>query len=422
MKRSCILLFILVGTGVLTGWASGGQEKGVGLGAITEQVQIDFWYSIGATQAAPLEKILRDWNASNPMISVTGIYQGGYAATHDKLLTAWVAGNPPIMSQIDQCFAGVFVNNGAVLSLEGFIKGDKSFDLKDFNPYILKGGTYHGEIYGLPLNISTPILYINRDLFRRAGLNPDKNLDTWEQAYAYSAKMTDPSSSIYGFRLYSSDWIYHSLLKQFGSDLFSPDDKKAIFNNKEGKEAVAFWKKMCDEKVATYQAGSAANAMDFNGQIGMVVRSTGSLQAYKDNAKIDYGTLPFTFGKHKAVSLGGANIYLFGKSTPQKQRAAWEVLKFMTNTENLVHFAVNTGYMAARKSALASPELQKILTADPRYRTTYDQLVYSFPAPKVSSFSQIDDIFHSALDRILLKGESVDILDEAAAKVQGLLD
>jgi hypothetical protein len=48
--------------------------------------------------------------------------------------------------------------------------------------------------------------------------------------------------------------------------------------------------------------------------------------------------------------------------------------------------------------------------------------MHSFPAPKVAPFSEIDDIFHAALDRILLEGASVDILDEAAAEVTALLE
>ncbi len=263
------------------------------------------------------------------MISVTAIYQGGYSTTRDKLLTAYIAGNPPVMSQIDQCFAGVFVENNALISLESYIKADKSFDLEDFNPYILKGGTYSGEIYGLPLNVSLPVLYINRDLFKSVGLGPDKYPETWEQAYEYSAKLSDPAASIYGFRLYSSDWIYHSLFKQFGSDLFSPDDKKAIFNNKEGKQAFAFWQKMVEDKVAIYIAGKEGSAMDAAGKIGMVPRSTGSLHWYLDNATFDFGVAPFTLGKHKAVSLGGTNVYMFNKSTDNQQSAGWKLLSFM---------------------------------------------------------------------------------------------
>ncbi|HEC61710.1 MAG TPA: extracellular solute-binding protein [bacterium] len=215
----------------------------------------------------------------------------------------------------------------------------------------------------------------------------------------------------YGFRLYSSDWIYHSLFKQFGSDLFSPDDKKAIFNNKEGKQAFAFWQKMVDDKVAIYISGKEGSAMDSAGKIGMVPRSTGSLHWYLDNATFDFGVAPFTLGKHKAVSLGGTNVYLFNKSTDIQQSTGWKLLSFMTNKENLTHFALNTGYMTSRKSLFESPEIQKIMTDDPRFRVTYDQLVYSFPAPKVGPFSEINDIIHDVLDRIILEGESVDILD-----------
>ena len=110
------------------------------------------------------------------------------------------------------------------------------------------------------------------------------------------------------------------------------------------------------------------------------------------------------------------------KSTKQQQLAGWKFLKFLTNTENLRFWSVSTGYMAARKSAQQSPEIQKIWADDPRYTITYKQLEYSFARPKVEHWPEIQSMISEAWTRVMTEGASVDILDDYAEKAQELLD
>lgn len=422
MKRLIPFMLIILLISSVTVWAAGKQEAKPQLKELTEPVTIEIWYSLGAKYAAPLGKIIKDFNASQSLITVKGVYQGGYATTQEKLLAAYIGGNPPVLSQLEQSLVGSFVENDALIPLEEFIKADKSFDLKDFMPEILQGATYSGKLYGLPINVSTPVLYLNRDLFKSSGLDPDKYPTTWEQAEEYSKKISDQSKSIYGIRVYNSGWIFHSLFRQFGGRLFSDDNTKVLFNSKEVKNAILFWKKMVDEKVAVYQGGKDGSAMDAASQIGMVMRSTGSIQWFKDHVKYDWGVAPFTLGKVKAVSLGGGNIYMLKKTTPEQQRAAWEFLRYLTTKENQIYWSVNTGYMVSRKSAFNSPEIQNIFKKDPRYKVTYSQLPYAFPRARVAAWPQIEDLIQDAMTKIIVQGADVKVLDDAAKKAQELLE
>jgi len=419
--KKCLVLFLLVSV-ALAGWASGsgGEEKAAT--EITESQKIQIWYSLGGRYSAPMEEIITKFNEREDLITVEGAYQGGYGTTQEKLVAAYIAGNPPVLSQLEQSLVGFFVENDALVPLEDFIKADKSFDREDFDKNLLKGGTYNNKLYGLPLNVSTPVLYTNRELFREAGLDPDKPPETWEQVYEYSKKMTNPDKKIFGLRMYSSGWIIHSIVKQFGGDLFNKDETKVTFNSKEGKAAFAFLQKMIQEKVCVFQPGKEGSQMDAAGFIAMVPRSTGSIQWFKDNVTHDWGVASFALGKKKAVSLGGGNLYMLKKSTKQQQLAGWKFLQFLTNKENLRFWSISTGYMAARKSAQESPEIQKIWADDPRYTVTYKQLKYSFPRPKVEHWPEIQSMLTEAWTRVMTENVSVDILDDYAKKAQELLD
>ncbi len=422
MKRYFLIVVVLFLIASVSLWAGGKQEKQASLKELTEPVTIEIWYSLGAKYSAPLEKIIKDFNKSQTLITVKGVYQGGYATTQQKLLAAYIAGNPPVLSQLEQSLAGAFVANDALVPLEEFIKMDKGFDLDDFMKEILQGAEFSGKLYGLPINVSTPVLYINRDLFRAKGLDPDKYPTTWQQAYEISKKLSDPAKPVYGIRIYNSGWIIHSYFRQFGGRLFNDDYTKVLFNSKAVKDAILFWKKMVDEKVAVYQGGKDGSAMDAASQIGMVMRSTGSIQWFKDHVKFDFGVAPFTLGKVKAVSLGGGNVYMLKKTSPEQQRAAWEFLKYLTSKKNQIYWSLNTGYMVSRKSAFSSPEIQEVFKKDPRYRVTYDQLPYAFPRPKVAQWKEIEDMIRTAMTKIIVQGASVDIMDDVAKKAQELLE
>lgn len=421
MKRTTVMFMVFMFFVGSFAWSAGAKETDLQIKELTKPVTIQVWYSLGAKYSAPLGVIIDKFNASQNMITVKGVYQGGYSTTQEKLLAAYVAGEPPVLAQLEQSLVGAFFANDALVPLDSYMKADKDFDRKGFNKYITQGATYNKKLYGLPINVSTPVLYLNRDLFRKAGLDPDAYPTTWDEAYNIAKKISSLGPDIYGLRIYNSGWIIDSLFHQFGGTIFNKDNTKCLVNSKEIKAAMAFWKKMVDDGVAVYQGGKDGSTMDASGTVGMVMRSTGSIAWFKDNVTFDWGVAPFTLGKIKAVSLGGGNIYMLKKTSPEKQFAAWKFLKYLTNTENQIYWSTNTGYMVSRKSAKESSEIQSILKKDPRYKVTYDQLPYAFARPTVEAWPEIEDLIQEAMTKIILEGASVDILDQTASDIDELL-
>jgi sn-glycerol 3-phosphate transport system substrate-binding protein len=420
MRRiATVFVLILVAASLFA--TAGSEETAVPMGEVTEPVTIQIWYSLGAAYSAPLEEIIADFNAENDLITVEGAYQGAYAATQEKLLAAYIANDPPVLSQLEQSLVGSFVANDALVPLEDFIAADPDFDRDDFFPELLAGASYGGKLYGFPINVSTPVLYINRDLFRQAGLDPDDIPTNWNEVYEVSKALANPDGPVYGVRVYNSGWIMDSFFQQFGGKIFSADDTRSTINSPEIKEAMGFWQQMVADGSAVYQGGGDGSNMDAAGQIGMVMRSTGSIQWFKDNVTFDWGVAPYALGPNRAVSLGGGNVYMIKRTTEQEQLAAWEFLNYLTSTENQVRWSLATGYMVSRRSAFNSPEIQQIFRDDPRYQVTYDQIPFSFPRPKVEAWPEIEDIIQEAMTRIVQQGESVDILDQAARDIDELL-
>lgn len=389
--------------------------------AAQKATEIEIWYSLGAAYSAPLEELITKYNKSQNEVFVKGVYAGSYASTTEKLLAAVVAGNPPALAQLEQMLAGQFVDNGSLIPLQQFIDKDKGFNMADYIPEMLTAKK-NGIIWGLPLNPSTLVMYYSKDLFKKAGLDPNKPPQTWDEVYAASKKIAALGKGYYGIRLYAGDWVVEAAIWQWGGDIVSADNKKMLFNSKEAIEAVTFWKKMVEEGLALYGEGREASDQDFAGKVGMTLRSSGSLTTMIDSCQYEVGVARLPYSKQRATAIGGANIFMFAGISKAQQEAAVKFVKFLTASENQGLWAANTGYMAARKSALESPEWKKLFAQDPRMQVTYTQLEYSRPRPLFAAYPEINTIIREAFNQAIIGGKTPKAaLDEGVKKAEAVL-
>ena len=347
------------------------------IAVVAAPIKVILWYSQTGIYSKTLLDIVKEFNEIHKgEIEVEAVYTGSYTNTMQKLLAAMVSGDLPTIAQIEQSRVGQFIEGGVIQSLEGFIAKDPEFkkQLKDFFPRLLAACKYYGKLYGFPLNVSTPILYYNKDLFRKAGLDPNKPPKTWSELYEYAKKIAALGDDIYGYRVDAVDWLIEAYIWQFGGEIISEDGRKMLIDNPGTLEAWKFFQKMVKEKIAVFSGGKAGNALDLSGKIGMVVRSTGSLGYLRKNVKWDLGATLMPYEKKAVVPIGGGNLYIFATRPEKEKKAAWEFLKFVVKPENTLKWALSTGYMASRISAYNSPELQKLIKEDPRVGITYIQL------------------------------------------------
>ena len=344
--------------------------------AFAAPVKVTMWYAQTGIYSQTLLDIVADFNKlQEGKIEVEAVYTGSYQDTMQKLLAALVAGDVPTLAQIEQARIGQFVDGGAFQDLNEFIKNDPEFaaTLDDFWPRFIAANTYEQGLLGFPLNCSTPLMYINRDLFRQAGLDPDNPPKTWTEVYAASKQIKTLGPDIYGYRFGNDDWLLEAYIWQFGGQIISEDGRKMLIYSPETVNAWNFFQKGVREGIFIFGT-TGGNELDLSGRIAMVVRSTGSLGYLKQNAKFDLGATIMPMQEKQVVPIGGANVFMFSSRPKAEKEAAWEFLKFLTSTENTAKWSLATGYMTSRISAFESPEIQKIMTDDPRFALTYQQL------------------------------------------------
>ena len=115
----------------------------------------------------------------------------------------WVAGKPPGLVLMSANFVLDLKLAGDVVSLEPMLKAEGTTRLKfldDFWPALWANATVDGELYAIPFQNSTPLLYYNKDHFKAAGLDPEKPPQTWAQLVDAAKKLSTAEHTGFGWK------------------------------------------------------------------------------------------------------------------------------------------------------------------------------------------------------------------------------
>ena len=173
--------------------------------AVTE---IQWWHAMTGRLGDQVNLIANDFNASQSDYKVVPIYKGGYADTMAAGIAAYRAGNAPDILQVYEVgTATMMAAKGAVLPIYKLMErtGDK-LDMSDYMPAVVSYySDPHGNLISMPFNSSTPVLFYNKDAFKKAGLDPNKPPKT---CVGISSKLSGQWIFLCGlYRLHKSSWF-----------------------------------------------------------------------------------------------------------------------------------------------------------------------------------------------------------------------
>jgi sn-glycerol 3-phosphate transport system substrate-binding protein len=350
---------------------------------------IKFYYPVHLTGplVKEVEAIVAEFHKAKPEIKVEPVWGGTYPENMQKTVAAIQAGSPPDVAIHLAVDLVTLRDMDAVIPLDDYVQRDGGSEkvLGDFIPAFLSDLRGEGKIWALPFQRSTPILYINTDLFRKAGLDPGKPPTNWDELLAAAQKATvrNPQGQVttWGLTIPDDIWLLMCFIYQNGGRTSSPDFKKVYLAEPEAIGAVQFWADMANKhKVMPRHRTFPQGVQDFAaGNTAMLIHSTGNLRFVRDSAKFEWATAFLPKNKRQAVPIGGAGFYIFKKAPKEKQDAAWEFAKFATSPEMQARWNIGSGYIATRKSAFDLPIMKEYTAKLPQAVVARDQLPYALP-------------------------------------------
>jgi sn-glycerol 3-phosphate transport system substrate-binding protein len=184
------------------------------------------------------------------------------------------------------------------------------------------------------------------------------------------------------------------------------------------------------EKTARMLAGQTAGdlrAQEFiEGRGAFLINSTAGLGRFiRDVKAFEMGTafMPHTDGNTHAVPTGGAAAAIPAKASPEKQKAAFEFIKWWINPEQGAFWSQNTGYFPIRKSSVEILTQQGYYRDRPQFKTTLDQLQYAREAPLTPHWPAIAKEITKGMEDILVNNApAAQALTKAQERAQALVD
>ncbi len=418
MKRSNLLTLAIV---FLTCMA-------FAVSAQAEQTKLTMYYpvAVGGPLTKIVDSMVSDFEKANPDIDVAAIYAGNYNDARIKALAALKSGKPAQLSVMFSIDIYDLIEQDAIVPFDEFAETDEDRAwLKSFYPALMENGVTMGKTWGIPFQRSTIVMYYNKDIFREAGLDPEKPPQTWDELAAMGKKLK--TEDRWGVMIPSTGypyWMFGALCKQNGEVLMDRDGKNTFFNNKGVVEALSFWNDLSAKhgvmpKGAIEWATLRKNFLE--GKTAIMWHSTGNLTTVKKKAKFDFGVAMLPASKMRGTPTGGGNFYIFKKTTPAERKAAMRLIKFMTSPERSAEWSMKTGYIGISAAAYKTAALEKYVVDFPPAKVARDQLQYAtaelstFQTGRVRKF--LDDAIQAALTGKKTPQEALDEAQKSADRV-----
>ncbi len=401
-----------------------------------EKVSITFWHAMSGSRGEVVEDLVASFNEKNPNIELSAEYTGSYAETLTKALAAYKAGEPPTIAQVYEVGTQTMLDSGVIVPVYTLNKGE--VDWNEVVEPIRKYYSVDGNLYCMPFNSSTAMLYYNKDMFEAAGLDPDQPPTTWTEVEAFSKQIMDAGVAEGGFSMGWPAWILEQMFA-WHDQLYANNDNgrsgratEVLFNSDFGKMVLGEWQRMADEGVLVYGGRQyKANDPFLGQQFPFLFQSTSSLGGILKKADFKVGTafLPRFEGDYPQGNsvVGGGCLWLFDKATPEQQAAAWEFFKYTFSPERAIIWHKGTGYFPTSNTAYEMLKEEGWFDKEPNFATAFNQILSGRDTPAargvlLGPFVQIRDVVGTAIEEIVVNGADVaETLDAAAAEANQLL-
>jgi sn-glycerol 3-phosphate transport system substrate-binding protein len=334
-------------------------------------IELQFWHGLPQPLGGLLEKIVSDFNGSQTGVKIIPSFRGSYPETMVAAIAAFRANQAPNIVQMFEVGTGTMMAAGRAVKPvhELLAETGVSIDFNDFLPGVR--GYYaaaDGKQMSMPFNSSTSVVFYNKDMFRRANLNPDQFPATWEgveqairalKAAGIETPLTTSWPTWLNLEQFSAihDIPFASLANGFaglGTELRinNPLQVKHMTN-------LQAWAR---EGLFRYGGrDNAADALFPSGQVAITMASSGLRARITNEARFQWGVgmLPYYDGTPRAPGnsiIGGASFWTMNRGPRDTRSAAEykgvaEFYKYISGTEVGAKWHTDTGYLPLTRAS-----------------------------------------------------------------------
>ena len=362
-----------------------------------DKVKFEYWYGLSGQLGDVVQQTCDRFNASQDEYEITCVGQDGYANAVQASIAAFRAKQHPTVVQAYDAGTADLMMSGEFYPVHQMMA---DFDIEiDWDDYFPGIANYYaaskGELFSMPFNSSTPMLYINKAHYAAAGLEAFP--ETWEQ-FEQNLKTVKASGQDCAYGYAPSTWIdleqfsmAHGVPIATNNNGYDGLNSDYLYNTTIHVKHMENIKRWYDEnllEIRTSQGGLNARDSFAQGECSHYFGSIASHQAVTNlvDGKFDWDVtmIPVYEGtERKNTVVGGASLWVLSGKSDDEYRGAAEYLKFLATPESEEFWSTNTGYIPVTKTGFDTLVSKGFYDNAP-YKgreLALDSLTYTDPGP-----------------------------------------
>ena len=324
------------------------------------QTEIQWWHSMGGALGDALNGLANKFNASQKEYKVVTTFKGSYPESMTAAIAAYRAGSAPHLLQVFEVGTATMMSaKGAIVPVTKVMSDAKEpFDPKSYLPAV--AGYYtdsKGNMLSFPFNSSTVMFYINKDAFKKAGLDSNKAPTTWKEFGAAAEKLKASGQQC----VYTTSWPSWTHIENFSAwhnvpigtkeNGFGGLDTQFTINSPLHVRHIAMLSDMSKKGLFTYAGRTNQGDARFSsGECAMFTGSTGAQAGIRRAAKFDWSInfLPYHEDVKAAPQnsiIGGASVWVMGGKKPEEYKGVAKFMAFLSKPDIQMGWHTLTGYV-----------------------------------------------------------------------------
>ncbi len=382
--------------------------------------EIQFWHAFTGRLGELVAGQVKTFNASQGGYKVVASHKGNYSETLNAGIAAFRAKEQPHILMVFE------VGTATMMAAKGAIKPvyDVMSDAGakfDASAYIgsVKGyyTTTDGQMLSLPFNSSTPVLWVNKDALKAAGVDPDADLSTWQKVGEVLDKVKASGSTCPLTTAWQS-WIhlenfsaYHNVAFASKDNGFAGLDTQLSFNGPlqvKHIQTMGDWAK--DGKFIYAGRRNEGGANFRAGECAMFTESSAGYAGIKAEAKFDFAVRPLPYwagseGAPQNTIIGGASLWVMTGHEAAEYKGVAAFLNFLSSTDIQAKWHQDTGYLPITAAAGDKTKADGFYDKNPGTDIAVIQMTAKEPTAnskglRLGSFDQIRGIIDEELEAV----------------------
>ncbi len=382
--------------------------------------EIQWWHAFTGRLGELLDEQVEKFNSSQSDYKVVATHKGNYSETLNSGIAAFRAKEQPHLLMVFEVgTATMMAAKGAIKPVyEVMAEGDAAFD-SDAYLGAVKGyyTTPEGQMLSLPYNSSTPVIYVNRDAFTAAGVDPDTDISTWESLDGVLGKLKEGGSECPLVTAWQS-WVhlenlsaYHNVAFASKDNGFAALDTELAFNSElqvKHLDAMSQWAK--DGKFIYTGRRNEGGANFRAGDCALMTESSAGYAGVKKEAQFEFDIRPLPYwksaeGAPQNTIIGGSSLWVMSGHESEEYKGVAELLSFLSTSDIQAKWHQDTGYLPITMAAYEQTKAEGFYEKNPGTDIAIIQMTGKAPTGnskglRLGSFDQIRGLIDEELEGI----------------------